>query len=111
MVAILGGGDMPVVLRRSELARNRPQSNRLDGYEFIGECFIHDVMAGEVVRAVQQSESHEGSFDPVPVMEKLHDLSPLADTSQREYNNLKHEILVRARATYRELRVEIIDII
>jgi hypothetical protein len=103
---------MPVVLGRTILACDRdPPFNRLDGFDFVGECFIQDVMVGEIVRAVEQGNPHKGRFDPVLFLEKLHDLSALADKSQKEYLSMKREIMIRATNTYRRLKVEVIDLI
>ncbi|ORX97248.1 heterokaryon incompatibility protein-domain-containing protein [Clohesyomyces aquaticus] len=111
VVCILGGADMPIVLRRGKLGPERPILQHLDEYGVIGECFIDRVMNGEVVEAANNGKTHSGPFDPRLLMEHIHDLNPLADVCREYYSSLKSEVLELARKRYGKLKVEVINIL
>lgn len=52
VVVILGGANMPLMLRKKEAL-----------YQLLGECFIDEIMSGEAVLAMQKGEPLRGPFD------------------------------------------------
>lgn len=53
VVCVLLGCSIPVILRRREAS---------DSYEFIGECYVHGFMAGEILDSVDYGEKKIESF-------------------------------------------------
>jgi hypothetical protein len=102
VVGVLAGADMPVVLRQVE---------RGPKYAFVGQCFIDNVMEGEVVEASKHGEGHTGPFDPALLLDKLHDFSALTEEAQEKYAKMADEILERATAVYGNLKVEVVQIL
>jgi hypothetical protein len=52
VVCVLGGADMPMVLRKND-----------DCYNLVGECYIDDIMEGQAVKAIKLGKSHRGPFN------------------------------------------------
>ena len=51
-ISILAGGSLPYVLRTV------PNAARLNTFELIGSCYVHDVMDGQVVHAIKEDNWH-----------------------------------------------------
>ncbi|RDI86099.1 hypothetical protein Vi05172_g3670 [Venturia inaequalis] len=92
-VCILGGADMPFVLRREE-----------DYFRLVGECYIGNMMDGEAVQAVTHSTMHRGFFEPGLMLERAFRCEGAPKAVRKMIVQLKRDVLGAAGERYSVLK-------
>ncbi|KAF2115974.1 hypothetical protein BDV96DRAFT_574892 [Lophiotrema nucula] len=112
LVAVLGGAHMPVVLGRATREPLAPEP-AFDGYELIGECFVDDILHGEIIDATIGGKTHRGPFEPRLLFERLFNFCALAESSRSEYEGLRKVVWRKCEGELeqRRLEVEVIKLI
>jgi hypothetical protein len=101
IVCVLGGADMPFVIRRTDN----------DCFTLVGECYVDDIMNGEAVDAARLGKGHRGPFSVEDILEGLfyfpenlpRDSWELMSKAKREILELVHQKYDALREAWIEL--------
>jgi hypothetical protein len=99
IVCVLGGADMPVVLRKHE-----------GSYDLVGECYIDDIMEGQAVEATKMGKSHRGQFNIRDVIQARLASKWIPDKTREPLQKLQEHLIAVADEKYAILKESWIDI-
>jgi hypothetical protein len=101
LLCVLAGSTLPVVLR-AEQSR----------YRFVGDCFVDDIIGGEVVSAMRKGEGHFGPLGKISAIPSLYSFE--ASHSARIQNACRSftaDVLSMAKRKYTKLEKTTFEII
>ncbi|KAF1960878.1 hypothetical protein CC80DRAFT_501126 [Byssothecium circinans] len=99
VVVILGGANMPLMLRKKEAL-----------YQLLGECFIDEIMSGEAVQAMQKGELFRGHFDVGNLVKGLFSFEGLEKADEELLQSEIGKIMEYLEKEYRVLKVRRFDL-
>ncbi|KAF2491461.1 hypothetical protein BU16DRAFT_594392 [Lophium mytilinum] len=99
VVVILGGANMPLMLRKKDAL-----------YQLLGECFIDDIMFGEAVQAMQKGEQLRGHFDVDNLVKGLFSFEGLEKEDKVFLQSELGNIMEYLKKEYQVLKVRRFDL-
>ncbi|USP74571.1 hypothetical protein yc1106_01845 [Curvularia clavata] len=99
VVVILGGANMPLMLRKKEAL-----------YQLLGECFIDEIMSGEAVQAMQKGEPLRGHFDVENLVKGLFSFEGLENADADLLQSELGRIMDYLEKEYQVLKVRRFDL-
>ena len=90
VVAVLGGADMPFIVR--------PRTQGCFFSMLVGECYIDDIMDGEVVEAAREGKRQKGPFHLRNLLAGLFDFGCVSSASISRLKEVKEVVTMAAEA-------------
>lgn len=99
VLCILGAADMSFVSRKEGSC-----------FRLIGECYVDDLMNGEVIDAANDGKSHRGPFALEQLLDKLFNFDTAPEIVRESLSSVKRDVFEAQQTEYKLLRERSIEL-